>query len=83
MDPSYSDCPESLLWRKEKEDPRVDNILRLLKSRHEWDEKVWVGGDDEPKKQDRPSKPGEKGNPLSLNYNLYQNQNSLRVVRHE
>jgi len=30
VDPVDSDCPKSLVWRKEKQDPRVDNILRML-----------------------------------------------------
>jgi len=73
VDPADSDCPKSLVWRKEKEDPRVDNILRMLKSGQEWDEKMWVGGDNEHKKQVRPSITGERGNHFSSSYNLYQN----------
>lgn len=59
MDPEDTDCPESLVWNKEVEDPRVDYILRKLIDGHKWSENTWVGGHDECPKQLRPEEKGK------------------------
>ncbi|KAG7544160.1 Ulp1 protease family C-terminal catalytic domain [Arabidopsis thaliana x Arabidopsis arenosa] len=54
VDPEDTDCPESLVWKKEVEDHRVDYILSKLIDVHKWSENTWVGGHDECPKQLRP-----------------------------
>lgn len=54
VEPEDWECPDSLLWPDEVDDPNVEYMESLIKLGHKWDEKAWVGGDNECEKQRRP-----------------------------
>lgn len=59
VEPEDFSCPDSLLWSDEVDDPNVEYMERLIKAGHKWEEKIWVGGDNECEKQYRPDEIAE------------------------